>query len=44
VLGLIRVSRESGSTRGGDFQEVSDAVRHLWRRLRQRWMDARGSA
>ena len=36
ILGLIRVSRESGSTRGGDFQEVLDAIRHLWRRLRQR--------
>jgi lipopolysaccharide export system permease protein len=44
VLGLIRVSRESGSTRGGDFQEVLDAIRHLWRRLRQRWIEARGSA
>jgi len=44
VLGLIRVSRESGSTRGGDFQEVLDAIRHLWRRLRQRWAAARGSA
>ena len=29
----IRVSRESGSTRGGDFQEVLDGIRHLWRRL-----------
>jgi hypothetical protein len=36
ILGLIWVSRESGSTRGGDFQEVLDAIRHLWRRLRQR--------
>jgi lipopolysaccharide export system permease protein len=36
IAGLIHVSRESGSTRGGDFQEVLDAVRHLWRRLRQR--------
>ena len=44
VLGLIRVSRESGSTRGGDFQEVLDAIRHLWRRLRQRWAAARGPA
>jgi lipopolysaccharide export system permease protein len=35
VLGLIRVSRESGSTRGGDFQEVLDSIRHLWRRLRR---------
>ena len=34
ILGLIRVSRESGSTRGGDFQEILDAVRHLLRRIR----------
>jgi lipopolysaccharide export system permease protein len=44
VLGLLRVNRESGSTRGGDFQEVLDAIRHLWRRLRQRWAEARGTA
>jgi lipopolysaccharide export system permease protein len=44
VLGLLRVNRESGSTRGGDFQEVLDAIRHLWRRLRQRWAEARGVA
>jgi lipopolysaccharide export system permease protein len=44
VLGLLRVNRESGSTRGGDFQEVLDAIRHLWRRLRQRWAEARGAA
>ncbi len=44
VLGLIRVSRESGSTRGGDFQEVLDAVRHFRRRRRQRRAAARGSA
>lgn len=36
LLGLLRVSRESGSTRGGDFQEVLDGVRHLFRRLRRR--------
>ena len=36
ILGLIKVSRESGSTRGGDFQEVLEAIRHLWRRLRHR--------
>jgi lipopolysaccharide export system permease protein len=36
VLGLIRVSRESGSTRGGDFQEVLDAVRLAWQRFWQR--------
>jgi lipopolysaccharide export system permease protein len=34
IIGLIRVSRESGSTRGGDFQELFDAVRHLFRRRR----------
>ena len=34
VTGLVRVSRESGSTRGGDFQEVSDAIRHIFRRRR----------
>jgi lipopolysaccharide export system permease protein len=44
VLGLIKVNRESGSTRGGDFQEVMDAIRHVWRRLRQRWAKVRGSA
>ena len=36
LIGLVRVSRESGSTRGGDFQEVLDSVRHLFRRLRRR--------
>jgi lipopolysaccharide export system permease protein len=36
LIGLYHVRRESGSTRGGDFQEVMDAVSHLWRRLRQR--------
>jgi len=35
VAGLIRVSRESGSTRGGDFQEIIDAVRHFLRRRRR---------
>jgi lipopolysaccharide export system permease protein len=34
ILGLIRVSRESGTTRGGDFQEILDAVRHLLRRIK----------
>ena len=34
LLGLVRVSRESGSTRGGDFQEVLDGIRHFFRRLR----------
>ncbi|HET6797979.1 MAG TPA: LptF/LptG family permease [Gemmatimonadales bacterium] len=33
LIGLIRVSRESGSTRGGDFQEVIDGIKHLLRRL-----------
>ena len=36
VVGLLRVSRESGSTRGGDFQEILDGIRHLFRRLRRR--------
>ena len=36
LLGLVRVSRESGSTRGGDFQEIFDAVRHVVRRLVRR--------
>lgn len=31
LLGLLRVSRESGSTRGGDFQEILDGVRDLFR-------------
>jgi len=33
LIGLVRVSRESGSTRGGDFQEVVDGIKHLLRRL-----------
>ncbi len=36
LIGLVRLSRESGSTRGGDFQEVLDSIRHLLRRLRRR--------
>jgi hypothetical protein len=32
----VHVARESGSTRGGDFQEVLDGIRHLWRRFRTR--------
>jgi lipopolysaccharide export system permease protein len=36
LIGLIRVSRESGSTRGGDFQEVLDGIRHFVRRLVRR--------
>jgi lipopolysaccharide export system permease protein len=35
ILGLLRVSRESGSTRGGDFQEILEGVKHLFRRLRR---------
>jgi lipopolysaccharide export system permease protein len=35
LIGLVRLSRESGSTRGGDFQEVLDNMRHLLRRLRR---------
>jgi lipopolysaccharide export system permease protein len=35
IMGLLRVSRESGTTRGGDFQEVLEGVRHLLRRLRR---------
>jgi lipopolysaccharide export system permease protein len=35
LIGLVRVSRESGSTRGGDFQEVLDSIRHIFRRLRR---------
>jgi lipopolysaccharide export system permease protein len=44
LIGLVRVSRESGSTRGGDFQEVLDGVRHLWRRLRRRARASEGPA
>jgi len=36
LIGLFRVSRESGSTRGGDFQEILDGIRHLFRRSRRR--------
>jgi lipopolysaccharide export system permease protein len=35
LLGLVRVSRESGTTRGGDFQEIVDGLRHLLGRLRR---------
>jgi lipopolysaccharide export system permease protein len=35
VIGLLRVSRESGSTRGGDFQEILEGARHLLRRFRR---------
>jgi lipopolysaccharide export system permease protein len=34
VLGLLWVSRESGSTRGGDFREMIEGLAHLSRRLR----------
>ncbi len=40
VIGLIWVSRESGSTRGGDFQEVIEAIRHVFRRRAVRWRRA----
>jgi lipopolysaccharide export system permease protein len=36
LIGLVRVSKESGSTRGGDFQEVLDGIRHFFRQLRRR--------
>jgi hypothetical protein len=32
IYGLFRVSRESGSTRGGDFAELFDALRGKFRR------------
>jgi lipopolysaccharide export system permease protein len=35
IIGLVRVSRESGTTRGGDFQEILDGVRNLLRRVRR---------
>ncbi len=34
VLGLLWVSRESGSTRGGDFREMFEGLAHLARQLR----------
>ena len=34
VFGLLRVSRQSGSTRGGDLREVFDGLAHIIRRLR----------
>jgi lipopolysaccharide export system permease protein len=40
VIGLIRVSRESGSTRGGDFQEVLEAIRHVFKRRAMSWRRA----
>jgi len=36
LIGLLRLRVESGSTRGGDFQEVLDAARHLYRRVLRR--------
>ena len=36
LIGLWRLRQESGSTRGGDFQEVLDSISHLLRRLRRR--------
>ena len=36
LIGLLRVSRESGSTRGGDFQEILEGLRHLLFRRRRR--------
>lgn len=40
LIGLVKVSRESGSTRGGDFQEVLDSLKHLLHRLTPllRWL------
>ena len=34
LLGLLWVSRESGSTRGGDFREMVEGLAHLANRLR----------
>ena len=34
IFGLLWVSRQSGSTRGGDFREMFDALAHTIRRLR----------
>jgi lipopolysaccharide export system permease protein len=34
VIGLLQVNRQSGSTRGGDFREIFDALAHTIRRLR----------
>jgi LPS export ABC transporter permease LptG len=33
LLGLVKVSRESGSTRGGDFQELLDGIKYVLRPL-----------
>jgi hypothetical protein len=34
VIGIMRVNRESGSTRGGDWEEVTQWFGDLFRRLR----------
>jgi lipopolysaccharide export system permease protein len=44
LLGLLKVSRESGSTRGGDFQEMIDGVRHLAAKLSRRLRERRATA
>lgn len=36
LLGLMVVSREMGSTRGGDWQEIAEWLRERWHRLRRR--------
>jgi lipopolysaccharide export system permease protein len=36
LLGVLWVSRQSGSTRGGDLREVLEGLAHLVRRLRGR--------
>jgi len=35
IVGLIRVNRETGSTRGGDWQEISQWATDLYRRVRR---------
>ncbi|HET8650811.1 MAG TPA: LptF/LptG family permease [Gemmatimonadales bacterium] len=40
LIGLVRVNRESGSTRGGDLQEMAEWLRSLARRSRV-WRRAR---
>ena len=44
LIGLLRLRVESGSTRGGDFQEVLDAVKHLYRRVLRRPTPAGGAS
>ena len=36
VLGLLRVSRQTGSTRGGDFREILEALTYTMGRLRRK--------